>query len=298
MSAGACPGAGMRLELRGVSVALDGITITAGCDLRVDTGEMVALVGPNGSGKSTLLRSVYRVLRPSAGTVHLGAGADPEDAWALLAAELARRCAVVTQEAPEEFDFSVEEVVLMGRSPHKRGFQTDGAHDRELAGRALDQVGLGALGGRTFATLSGGERQRVLVARALAQQAPVLLLDEPTNHLDLRSTLGLLDLVRAVGLTTLCVLHDLNLAAAYCDRVYVLAAGRIVADGPPHDVLTPALVRDVFGVDACRVRHPGTGRLQLMFTPLTGDPGPQRAVTEPAPAAAAQGAGTDACRRP
>jgi len=258
----------MKLELNGVSVNLGGATIADDASLRVETGEMVALVGPNGSGKSTLLRTIYRVLRPTTGTVLL----DGDDAWHLPAAEVARRCAVVIQEGEAEFDFTVDEVVLMGRAPYKRAFDRDDATDFALVDQALEQVALRSLRYRSIATLSGGEKQRVLVARALAQQAPVLLLDEPTNHLDLRATLSLLDLIRELGLSTLCVLHDLNLAAAYCDRMYVLSAGRIVADGAPHDVLTEQLLREVFQVDACHVRHPRTGCLQLMFTPLPATP--------------------------
>ncbi|MGH2943781.1 MAG: ABC transporter ATP-binding protein, partial [Solirubrobacteraceae bacterium] len=219
-------------------------------------------IGPNGSGKSTLLRTIYRVLRPSAGAV-LMAG---EDAWRLPAREVARRCAVVAQEAPAEFDFSVQEVVLMGHGPHKRALDRDGEPDHRLVHEALRQVGMAHMAGRDFATLSGGERQRVLVARALAQQAPILLLDEPTNHLDVRATLDLLELVRALRLTTLCVLHDLNHAAAYCQRLYLLRDGSIIADGTPDEVLTRPLLHDVFGVEADRVSHPVTGRMQLMFS--------------------------------
>jgi iron complex transport system ATP-binding protein len=126
---------------------------------------------------------------------------------------------------------------------------------------------------RSFATLSGGERQHVIVARTVAQQAPILLLDEPTNHLDVRATLDLLELVRELGLTTLCVLHDLNLAATYCERLYLLHAGRLVADGTPQEVLIGSRLRDVFGVDCHHVSHPVTGRVQLLSrSPANGAP--------------------------
>jgi iron complex transport system ATP-binding protein len=252
----------MNLELRGVTVQIDDATLTNDCSLRVGEREIVGLIGPNGSGKSTLLRTIYRVLRPTAGVV-LMAG---DDTWQLAARDIARRCAVVAQEAPAEFDFSVEEVVLMGRGPHKRALDRDDEADHELVREALEQVGMAHMGERSVATLSGGERQRVLVARALAQQSPILLLDEPTNHLDVRATLDLLDLVQTLELTTLCVLHDLNHAANYCERLYLLDDGVIVADGSPADVLTAPLLLKVFGVEAHHVSHPATGRLQLMFS--------------------------------
>jgi iron complex transport system ATP-binding protein len=252
----------VNLELHGVSVRVDDATLTSDCSLCVGEHEFVGLIGPNGSGKSTLLRTIYRVLRPSAGAV-LIAG---QDSWRLSAREVARRCAVVAQEAPAEFDFSAAEVVLMGRGPHKRALDRDGESDHQLVREALEQVGMTHMAQRRFATLSGGERQRVLVARALAQEAPILLLDEPTNHLDVRATLDLLELVRALRLTTLCVLHDLNHAATYCERLYLLHDGSVVANGTPDEILTRPMLHDVFGVAAHRVSHPVTGRVQLMFS--------------------------------
>lgn len=252
----------MNLELQDITVRIDGTTIVSDCSLRVGSREIVGLIGRNGSGKSTLLRTIYRVLRPSCGGVLLGG----DDAWELPPRDVARRTAVVAQEAPAEFDFSVEEVVLMGRGPHKRPLDRDDATDHRLVTDALEQVGMAHLHERAFTTLSGGERQRVLVARAVAQQAPILLLDEPTSHLDVRATLDLLELVRELDLTTLCVLHDLNLAATYCERLYLLDGGRIVAVGAPRDVLVADRVREVFGVDCHRVSHPVTGRVQLLFS--------------------------------
>ncbi|GAA4525668.1 ABC transporter ATP-binding protein [Nonomuraea ferruginea] len=243
----------MRLDLRGVSVALDGTPIVREADLLVDDGEFVGLVGPNGCGKSTLLRSIYRALRPSAGLITV----DGDDVHRLPAREAARRTAVVAQETPPDLDFTVAEIVAMGRTPYK----SDPRADEELCARALDRVGLTGAAGRIFATLSGGEKQRVLLARALAQQTRLLLLDEPTSHLDIRHQLELLHLVRELGVATLAVLHDLNQAAAFCDRLYVMNAGRIVAGGPPEQVLTPDLISEVYGVRAVR-------RTQLVFERL------------------------------
>lgn len=243
----------MKLDLRGVSVALDGNPIVHEADLLVDDGEFVGLVGPNGCGKSTLLRTIYRALRPAAGLISV----DGDDVHRLAAREAARRTAVVAQETPAELDFTVAEIVLMGRTPYK----ADGRTDEELCARALDRVGLTGAAHRVFATLSGGEKQRVLLARALAQQTRLLLLDEPTSHLDIRHQLELLHLVSELGIATLAVLHDLNQAAAFCDRLYVMNAGRIVTGGPPEQVLTPDLISQVYGVRAVH-------RTQLVFERL------------------------------
>ncbi|GFM95557.1 ABC transporter ATP-binding protein [Streptomyces fulvorobeus] len=221
-------------------------------------------MGPNGSGKSTLLRCVYRALRPTAGTVRLG----EEDVYAISARESARRLAALPQEAVSEFDFTVAEVVAMGRLPHQRSMARATDEDLRTCEAALAGVGAGHLTDRGFLTLSGGEKQRVLIARALAQQPRVLILDEPTNHLDIAQQLEVLALVRESGLTVLTALHDLNLAALHCDLIHVIDAGRIVASGPPHDVLTPALLAEVFGVRAHRVPHPETGAVQLLFDRL------------------------------
>ncbi len=254
-------GATTRLKVGGASVVLDGRPIVSDVDLHVEPGETVGLIGPNGSGKSTLLRCVYRVLRPVAGAVWL----DDDDVWKLSARETAQRTAIVVQEPPLEFDFTVREIALMGRSPHKGLLERTTDRDHVLVDEALRRVGADDLAERSFSTLSGGEKQRVLIARALAQESRVLVLDEPTNHLDIRYQLEILELVRSLDVTTITALHDLNLAAAYCDRIYLLSAGRIVASGDPEAVLTPASIRQVFGIEAAASRHPVTGKLHLSF---------------------------------
>ncbi|MDQ3763232.1 MAG: ABC transporter ATP-binding protein [Actinomycetota bacterium] len=251
----------MRLTAAGVTAVIDGYTIVSSAHIEVGEAEIVGLVGPNGSGKSTLLRCIYRVLRPHAGLI----GVDGDDVWKLSARTAARRTAVVVQEPPSDFDFAVRDMVMMGRAPHlgllERGTETD---DR-IVDEALARVRATDFADRGFLTLSGGEKQRVLLARALAQQSRLLVLDEPTNHLDILHQLEVLELVRQLGVATLAALHDLNLAAAYCDRIYVLSKGDVVASGRPEDVLTPQLVHDVFGVGAARSVHPVTGKVQLAF---------------------------------
>ncbi|MEU4834350.1 ABC transporter ATP-binding protein [Streptosporangium sp. NPDC023615] len=247
----------MRLDVCGVSVALGGHPIVHRADLVVKQGAFVGLTGPNGCGKSTLLRSIYRALRPTAGLITV----DGDDVHRLPARQAARRTAVVTQDNPADLDFTVAEIVAMGRTPHP----ADAAADQEACARALERVGLSGAAERLFATLSGGERQRVLLARALAQRTRLLLLDEPTSHLDIRHQLEILHLVRELGITTLAVLHDLNQAAAFCDHLYVMDSGRIVADGPPGQVLTPDLIGRVYGVRAVH-------RTQLVFERLEKEP--------------------------
>lgn len=248
----------MRLEIEGVTVEAAGARIVDDIHLTVESGAFVGLVGPNGSGKSTLLRCVYRALRPAGGVVRL----DGHDTHTMDPRAAARALAVLPQESAAEFDFTVTEVVAMGRLPH-RG--RTAASDREICVEAMSRTGVTHLADRGFLALSGGEKQRVLIARALAQRPKVLVLDEPTNHLDIAHQLDVLSLVRGSGLTVLAALHDLNLAAAHCDLLYVVADGRVVASGPPHDVLRPTLLAEVFGVRAHPVRHPETGAVQLLF---------------------------------
>ena len=258
----------LKLDVTDVSWSVDERAIIDGVLLDVAPGEFVGLIGPNGSGKSSLLRTIYRVLKPHAGVISLNG----EDVWRMDARSAARRAAVVMQERTSEFDFTVHEIVMMGRNPHKGIFDRDTQADFAIVETALRRVDMIEFAERTFNTLSGGEKQRVLVARALAQQARLLVLDEPTNHLDIRYQLEMLLLVKGLGVTTLAALHDLNLAAHYCDRLFLLDRGKIVASGTPESVLQPALLRRVYHVDAYVERSPRTGQLQITYLPLgSGD---------------------------
>ncbi|MGW1137360.1 ABC transporter ATP-binding protein [Streptomyces zhihengii] len=259
--------------MKGSRLVVEGVTLTAGArrlaedvSLTAERGEVVGLIGPNGSGKSSLLRCVYRILRPDSGTVRV----DGADAWTLPVRQVARTLAAVVQDAATDVDLAVREVVAMGRAPHKRLLDGDTADDRRLIASSLAAVDALHLADRPYDRLSGGERQRVLVARALTQQPALLVLDEPTNHLDIRHQLDILGVLRRLPATVLVALHDLNLAAGFCDRLYVLCDGRVVASGPPADVLTPALLQEVYGVDAEVAVHPRTGTPQVTFLPGGG----------------------------
>ena len=224
-------------------------------NLRVAAGEFVGLIGPNGSGKTSLLRCAYRFSQPEHGEVLL----EQQNVWKQSPRWCAQRIAVVLQEFPDAFGLTVDEVVAMGRTPHKKLFDGDTEADRQLVRQSIESVGMQGFEDHAFATLSGGEKQRVILARALAQQPQLLILDEPTNHLDPRFQLELLCLVRQLKIGTLASIHDLNLAAAFCDRLYVLQHGRIVASGTPAEVLTVELLREVFGVEALIDTHPLSG---------------------------------------
>ncbi len=222
--------------------------------LKVGASEFVGLIGPNGSGKTSLLRCGFRYAKPHAGHVAL----DSIDIWSKPPRWSAQHIAVLLQELPEDFGLTVEQVVRMGRTPHKRLLDADTPEDAAIVARALVDVGMQHASSRAFATLSGGEKQRVLLARALAQQPDVLMLDEPTSFLDLQHQVELMQLIKQLRVTTLATIHDLNLAAAYCDQLYVIANGEIVASGAPEHVLTADLLRRVFHVDTIVDRHPVT----------------------------------------
>jgi cobalamin transport system ATP-binding protein len=246
------------LAVRGLAVTLDGARILEGVSAALDEGEWLTVIGPNGAGKSTLLRAVAGLV-PSAGRVELGG----MPAAALSRRELARRIAFVPQEPHLPAEMSVAEYVLLGRTPHLGYFGKEGRRDLEAADRALVRLDLIGLAGRRLGTLSGGERQRAVLARALAQEAPLLLLDEPTSSLDIGRGQQALELVDALrregGLTVLATMHDLTIAGQYADRLLCLDGGRVVAQGLPRQVLTPQLVATHYGAQVRVVDDPRAG---------------------------------------
>jgi len=256
------------LEAIEVSFAYDprGPAVVDDVSLAVARGAIVGLIGPNGSGKTTLLRLLSGTLTPARGAVRLGTA----PMGSLSRRELARRIAVVPQETHSAFDFSALEIVMMGRYPHLGAFELEGADDLAIARDALTVTGTRALESRQFTTLSGGEKQRVVIASALAQAAEILLLDEPTASLDLGFQLDVTSLLtrlnRDRGVTMVVSTHDLNLAASLCTTLLLLKTGRVIAAGPPREVLTRDHVRALYGVDADVEVHSRTGR--LMVVPL------------------------------
>lgn len=253
----------MKLSAEHVDVKIGGTQILSDVSVCVDNREFVGIIGPNGSGKSTLLKTIYRTLKPSGGIVKL----DDTPLQKISLRESARKLGVMTQMSAFSFDFTVLEVTMMGRTPHKRALESDGDEDYQIAWDALCQVGMQDCAERKINTLSGGERQRVLMARALTAQPRALILDEPTNHLDIQYQISLLELVKKLDIEVFAAMHDLNLAAIYCDRLYVMQHGNLVASGRPEEVLIPELLKEVFHVRA-EVQKLASGRLNIVYQGL------------------------------
>lgn len=260
------------VEARAVSFSVEAKRLIEEIDLRAEAGQFVGLIGPNGAGKSTLLRSLARVLRYDEGSVRLLG----EDLQTLSSREAAEALALVPQIAPYTQGFSAFELVLMGRYPHLGRFQVEGEADERIAKRAMRLTETEVFAERTLETLSGGERQRVFLARAIAQQPRVLLLDEPTSNLDVLHQLKILTLVRQLvddGLTAVAAIHDLNMAARFCDQLVLLAEGRLLTEGSPAEVLTPETIEAAFGVESAVYRDPATGALAIsLIAPADGAP--------------------------
>jgi iron complex transport system ATP-binding protein len=264
---------GPPLRLRGLRVAYGARVALAGVDLDVPAGQFLALAGPNGSGKTTLLRAVLGLVETGAGTIELfGAPAE-----SLRVADRARRLAWVPQEESPRDDVRLADYVLYGRYAYRGALDAETAEDRAIAARALAEVGLTDRAADGILSLSGGERQRAVLARALAQTAPILLLDEPTAHLDVGHQLDLFGRVRRLArerrVTIVAAVHDLNLAARFADRIVVLSHGRLVADGPPEAVLTAELLARVWGIVADLRRDPRSGIPYLIPQTLLTAPG-------------------------
>ena len=232
--------------------------------LEIARGSVVGLLGPNGSGKTTLLRLMSGVLSPGAGAVRL----DGQPIGRIARRDLARQVAVVPQETRATFDFTVLEMVLMGRYPHLGPFELEGPADVDIARAALGATGTSALEERLFATLSGGEKQRVVIAAALAQASDMMLLDEPTTALDLRYQFEILAVLRTLnaerGTTIVVSTHDLNLAAALCERVVLLKDGRVLAHGATAQTLTASNIRALYDVDVDVQFHARAGHLMVV----------------------------------
>ena len=236
----------MNIKTENVNVVLEDNNILKDINIEVDNKEVVGIIGPNGSGKSTLLKCIYRVLKPSNGIVKF----DYADIKNISVKESSKKLAVLSQHNNYNFDFTVKEIVLMGRSPHKKFMERDNKEDYDIVNDALKKVDMMNFKDRNFQSLSGGEQQRVILARALAQRPKCLILDEPTNHLDIKYQLQLMRIVKSLNIEVIAAIHDLNIATMYCDKIYVLKDGKIVQYGTPKEILTPQLIKNVYEVDA------------------------------------------------
>ena len=241
----------MEILAEAVKLFIGNKEILKGLDFHLKPKEFLGIIGPNGSGKSMFLKCLYRVQKPTAGTITLNGRALDE----MSHRESAQQISVVAQHNFYSFDFSVLDVVLMGRSPH--------AH------RALRTVGMDDCAERSFSSLSGGEQQRVILARALTQEAECMILDEPTNHLDIKYQLQIMDIVKRLDLTVVAAIHDLNIAALYCDRLIAIQKGRIVGAGTPRELLTEAFIHDLYEVCA-KVEEGEDGRIYIRYVPQYG----------------------------
>ena len=236
----------MRLEAKDVNISISGKPIVQHLSIEVPDRKFSALLGANGSGKTTLLRSIYRTQKMDSGIVRL----DDEDITHFPGKKLARNMAVMGQFNQINFDYTVLDIALMGRYPFHSLLEQERERDYEIALEALDKVGMKNYRDRNFQSLSGGEKQRVLIARSLAQEADILVLDEPTNHLDVYYQWLLMEVIAGLKKTVLSVFHELNLACAFCDYLFVLKDGRIAAQGTPREICTPQMLEEVFRVRA------------------------------------------------
>ncbi len=258
------------VDAQALSFAVEAKKLLDRVDVRAQRGQFVGLIGPNGAGKSTLLRALSGIIRHQEGAVWL----EGSDLASMSARDVAAMLALVPQIAPYTQGFTAFELVLMGRYPHLGRFQVESQADDRIAQEAMRLTETEQFAPRTLDTLSGGERQRVFLARALAQQPRVLLLDEPTSNLDILHQLTILGLVRQLvdnGLTAIAAIHDLNLAARYCDRLVLLSNGQVATEGLPEEVLAPETIESAFGVRSAVYRDPVTGALAIsLIEPAAG----------------------------
>ncbi len=254
----------MEVKTLDVEAYLGESHILKGLSIHANKKEFVGIIGPNGSGKSTLLKCIYRTLQPSTGAIFL----DDKNIKDFSMKESAKKMAVVSQHNNYNFDFTVSDMVLMGRAPHKKFIEKDNAEDYKIMEESLERVGMTDYAKRSFSSLSGGEKQRIILARALAQKTECLILDEPTNHLDIKYQLQFMATVKELGGTVISAIHDLNIAALYCDKIYAMKAGKIVSYGIPKEVLTKELIKSLYEVDAKVTEDKETGILNIIYKPF------------------------------
>jgi iron complex transport system ATP-binding protein len=263
----------MVIDIQGIKVSYGSTLVLRDITFSVGKGEMLGIIGPNGSGKSTLIKAMTHLLKPDEGSVSFNG----MSLGSMSRTELAKQVAVVEQDIQSDFDFTVREIVSMGRTPHQRFLAGENENDKKAIEKAIRLTRIDGLSLRSFKALSGGERQRVVIARALAQETGILLLDEPTSHLDIGNQVEILDMVKKLtsecGTTVVAVLHDLNLAAQYCDSLLLMQNGRVEAAGIPSSVITEANIERVYGVRAAVKVNPSTNRPYVLLQPSVQEEG-------------------------
>ena len=251
----------MKLTVDKVSVSIASKKIIEEVSLQVSDNKFVGLIGPNGCGKSTLLKSISKILEPDMGIITLG----NQNVQELSNKQLAKKLGVVGQFHQVNFDFSVRQMLLLGRSPHKGMMERDNALDYEIVEKVLKQMDLQKFADRSFLSLSGGEKQRVVLGRTLVQQPQFLVLDEPTNHLDIKHQLSILKTVSALPIGVLAALHDLNLASRFTDYLYAMKDGQIIKQGTPQEVITEDVISELYEVDCRTYTNPILGKQTIEF---------------------------------
>lgn len=237
-----------KLQVKNLEFSIDKKEILKDISFEIPKGSFVGIIGPNGSGKSTILKNIYRLYKPDSGQILL----DNKNLLNMKDKDCAKEIAVLAQESNSQFDFTVEQIVKMGRYPYKSVFEDYSKKDLDMVTDMLKRVGLEDYVGRSFSKLSGGEKQRTLIARALVQDTEFLILDEPTNHLDIGYQIQLMDLVKSLNITTLSAIHDMNMASMYCDYLIVMKDGKIKNCGSVKEVITEEMLKEILGKCICR----------------------------------------------
>lgn len=251
----------LKLQVKNLKFSIDKKDILKDISFDIPKGSFVGIIGPNGSGKSTILKNIYRLYKPDSGKLIL----DNKDLSTMKDKDCAKEIAVLAQESNSQFDFTVEQIVKMGRYPYKSVFEDYSKKDMDMVNNMLKRVGLDDYSNRSFSKLSGGEKQRTLIARALVQDTDFLILDEPTNHLDIGYQIQLMDLVKSLNITTLSAIHDMNIASMYCDYLIVMKDGKIRKCGSVEEVITSDMLKEIFGVNAYVGVNPINNKLQVSF---------------------------------
>ncbi len=250
-----------KLKVEKLTYDIGGTRILKDITFDVEENTFVGVIGPNGSGKSTMLKSIYGVNKPSGGNIYF----EGEDLLKISSKDRAKKIAVLAQESGGQFDFSVQQVVEMGRYPHKNTLENYSKHDLEIVDRVLYEMKLDNYRERSFNTLSGGEKQRVLIARLLVQESKFIILDEPTNHLDIGHQIEIMNIIKKMGVTVLSAIHDMNMAAIYCDKLVIMKKGEVITQGSVEETLTSEMLKDLFNVEA--EIHDLKGRKHVIYNP-------------------------------